>query len=351
MSKGSFTSKELEIWNSIYGASRGPSSFRLKILVEDFARHGLTPAMMRIGDDTIPYDAGVFSTSLADGIANKDDDHVQAYYHPAECEQAVGPSASAWTQWSQLILEVTGLAPKDSVNHPIVIENVPRISLPVPVRDALLERGLKTAPKCRLISARMVAFFVAAQYRAWGTQEQVARVSPFKESIRKCGFKVEPCDVRRGTGVDEAFQELNNKPDDATLSADDILDAISLDEDPKADLVEDPKADPPQGGSMHHLDGGKWVLTPEGYPVLAEEQDPEQEIEAEIRRTEERLSALRQQQERLRVEASRRSYMEATIHDVVVDGGGTGTLAFLTLRFPGGNLRTYRVSEASESSS
>jgi hypothetical protein len=212
MAKGSFTAGERAIWNSIYGTSRGPSSGRLKIMVEEFERRGLVPAMMRVGDEMIPYDTTVFHTHLQDALDHKDDDQVQVYYHPAECKKVIGSSATTWVQWGRCILEVEGLSPKGDDNHPIITENVPRLQLPVAVRDALVSRGIRSASVCRLVSARVVAFFVAAQYESWATPSQVAQVTPFKESLRKLGFEVRDVIVRKDAGVDEVLGELNANP-------------------------------------------------------------------------------------------------------------------------------------------
>ena len=89
MAKSSFTQGELSIWHSIYGPSRGPTPGRLKILVEEFVGRGLVPVMMRLGDEMVPYGASRFQEAIREACQNKDDDSVQVYYHPADCERVV----------------------------------------------------------------------------------------------------------------------------------------------------------------------------------------------------------------------------------------------------------------------
>ena len=133
--KGSFTADELTIWRGIYGPSQGPTPARLKILVEDWERAGLAPVMMRVDDALQPYDREVFHTALQECFTDKDDDRVQVYYHPGECERVVGSSQSNWTRWARLVLDKENLAPMDAPDdNPVVAENLPRVQLPLKVK-------------------------------------------------------------------------------------------------------------------------------------------------------------------------------------------------------------------------
>lgn len=220
MAKRNFTALELEIWHSIYGASRGPSSGRLKILVEDFSLLGLVPVMMRVDEEMLPYEPSLFQKSIRTAMDTKADDLVQVYYHPVECERVVGSSATTWTHWGRCILEAERLVLRGALRHPLLQENVPQIRLPVVVREALEARGVRTASICRLVSARILAFFIAAQYEAWATPHEVAQVFPFKSRLQKLGFTVRTCDVRRDVGVDDVLRDLSSPVCDAPISPD-----------------------------------------------------------------------------------------------------------------------------------
>ena len=156
MAKSSFTSLELSIWNSIYGPSRGPTPGRLKIIVEDFAARGLVPVMMGVWGDMSLYDDDLFQSEIREACKYKEDDRVQVYYHPVDCERVAGSSATTWTHWGRLILQTEGLSPEGAGDDdPAVVENVPRLRLPIEVRDELAERGVATSSVCRLVSARI----------------------------------------------------------------------------------------------------------------------------------------------------------------------------------------------------
>lgn len=210
MAKSSFTSLEQSIWNSIYGPSRGPTQGRLKIIVEDFAARGLVPVMMRVWGAMTPYDENEFQDEIREACKYKEDDRVQVYYHPVDCERVAGSSATTWTHWGRLILQTEGLAPQGAGDDdPAVVENVPRLRLPIEVRNDLAERGVTTSSVCRLVSARMVAFYIAAQYEAWATPAQVAQIAPFKNILKRQGFSVREVLVRKDDGLDSVLEGLD----------------------------------------------------------------------------------------------------------------------------------------------
>lgn len=199
MAKSNFTKTELAVWDSIYGKSHGPTPARMRILVEDFSNRGLTPCLLIVGGQLHPYSEKLFSESMQHSIAFKEDTYVQVYYHAADCERVAGSDASTWIHWASLI------AAKFNLNEN---DNVLKTRLPIEVRDLLLARGVRSAPVPRLISLRMVAFYIAAQYEAWATQEEVSKVSPFKEILSKIGYTVRNVAVRKDPGLDFFLLEL-----------------------------------------------------------------------------------------------------------------------------------------------
>ena len=62
--KDRFIQAEMDCWDSIYGAARGPTSKRMEILVRDFEAAGLPPVMMRIGDQMLPYERASFTKAI-----------------------------------------------------------------------------------------------------------------------------------------------------------------------------------------------------------------------------------------------------------------------------------------------
>lgn len=346
MAKGSFTTNERLIWNSIYGASRGPSSGRLKILVEEFSRLGLEPAMMRIDAEMLPYDEAAFQVALKSSWDDKDDDLVQVYYHPVECEKVVGSSATTWVQWGRLILEVEGLIPKGVDDHPCLKENVPRLQLPTETRDVLESRGLTVASVCRLVSARAVSFFIAAQYEAWATPAEVAQVSPFKEVLRKTGFTVRDCDVRRDTGVDAIMAGLDDgapavrQPFNAPVAAGEVdgpQDVVHS--PPAAGIAQVEEAVEEVEQAVAALEAG--VPIEAGSGGVTANGDPAQDIDAAIALVEAQLKDLRRRREEARVAGIRKEFLAATVGDVRLDE--RGGLRSLMLKFPNGSFATYQV--------
>ena len=98
MAKERFSKRELSIWREIYGPSRGPSSGRTRIIVDEFQTLGLVPSMMRVGDEMRSYVREDFQRLIREAYSRKRDDEVQVYYHPAECARVVGSTTSTWTQ-------------------------------------------------------------------------------------------------------------------------------------------------------------------------------------------------------------------------------------------------------------
>lgn len=338
MARTGFTEVELGIWRGIYGASGGPSLARLRILVDEYARQGLLPAMMRIKGDLLPFNVAVFRLALQDAQAEMEDGAVQAYYHPAECEKVVGSTAGTWVDWGKLIFEVEGLVPKGDSGHPLVWENTPRTRLPAATCVALRERGVRTASMCTLVSARVVTFFIAAQYEAWGTPDEVHRVNPFKMAVEKAGFKIRLCDARRGM--------------DAEI--DQILDAVelSLAEEVKLiqnhmlaglGLAQEDLTEPVTGCSCDEEGACCEQCDCEPNDVVERPMD----IDAEIARAEAHLQALREKKVLARLEETRKAYLNAAIVNVAVGDGGE--LMAVTLRFAGNKERTYITSEADRS--
>lgn len=321
MAKSNLSVREKEIWNSIYGTSRGPTPGRLKILVEEFRARGLEPAMMRIGDEMFPYEPKQFHEALLEAFSNKDDDQVQAYYHPVDCERVVGSSATTWTQWGRLVFEVEGLVPKDAGDdHPVLKENLPRLRLPTEVREALLNRSVSTASVCRLVSLRVVVFFVAAQYEAWSTAAEVAQVTPFKEVIRKQGFLVRDVIVRKDDGLDDVLRDLDpatavRQPYNAPVAAP-AVDSVPVWNEPPVSptvVIEE----------IREVFG----VTPPAIEVVPEEDA----IEAEIRATEARLANLRKKREEARLAARKRDHLAARVTDVTFDWRGRPVKLEVTL--------------------
>jgi hypothetical protein len=373
MAKSAFTLDELRIWNSIYGPSRGPTPGRLKIMVEEFASRGLVPVMMRLGDDMLPYDPVAFRDALVEAFANKDDDQVQAYYHPLECEKVVGSTATTWTQWARLILSVEGLVPHDCDDrHPVIVENAPRLRLPTTVRDELFERGLSTSSVCRLVSARMAAFFIAAQYEAWATPAQVAQVAPFKETLRKQGFVVRDVIVRKDEGLDAVLDGLdpvvsNPSPPKVLCGLDPIPPAVRQPFNAPiagqaADVIFGSSPGDVIVSSLREVQDEEFCrvygrhadyflgVTPDAVvsaPVVAdcEEEPDEQEdeivddIDAEIARTYATLRQLQARKEQVQREAKRKSYLAATVSDVTISADDRVTE--LVIRLPDGTLQTF----------
>lgn len=319
MAKSSFRALERACWNSIYGVSRGPSSGRLKILVEDFMRLGLTPAMIRISDELLPFDMKAFQTAIQEAFASKEDDFVQVYYHPVECERVVGSTATTWVQWGRLILETEGLIPKgdEYESAPFLVENVPRIRLPVEARDALLARGVTTSSVCSLVSARIVAFFIAAQYEAWATPTEVVQVGPFKDVLRRLGFVIRDCDVRRDKGVEEILAGLDTP------------------------AVRQPVNAPIAGTATAVAPMGEVPAAAVLKAVPAASNLDEVDLDAEIAATEARLRALLQQLRARRVENIRKEFLAARVGDVQLDE--SGGLQAIQLVFPNGSFAIYHV--------
>lgn len=199
MAKSNFTKTELAVWDSIYGKSHGPTPARMRILVEDFSSRGLTPCMMMVAGILLPYSEKAFSEAMQHSIAYKEDDYVNVYYHAADCERVAGSDASTWIHWGNLIATKVGL------NLDL---DVRKTHLSTDVRETLLARGVRSIPTPRLLSLRMVAFYIAAQYEAWATQEEVSKVSPFKDILHKIGYQVRNVVVRKDPGLDSFLLEL-----------------------------------------------------------------------------------------------------------------------------------------------
>lgn len=329
MSKSSFTTIELNIWRSIYGVSRGPTQGRLKILVEEFESRGLAPVMMRVGDDMGIYDAARFQVAIREACQNKDDDGVQVYYHPQDCERVVGSSATTWTQWGRLILNIEGLVPANADdNHPVILENVPRLRLPTDVRALLGRRGVTTSSVCRLMSARVTAFFIAAQYEAWATPAQVGQVAPFKKTLQKQGFQIREVIVRRDAGMEDVFRELppavqQPSPAPAVKNDSELMAGISELESPVTPSIVISCSDicqPVEGGFPEEIGD---------------------DIDAEIARVQAQLRVLQQCKEVARAKAARQAYLSATVSDVVLDQAHRPTE--IRLQFQDGTSLRLRV--------
>lgn len=324
MAKASFTSLEMSIWNSIYGPSRGPSTGRLKILVEEFAALGLLPVMMRVRDDMLPYDAEAFRTALLEAFRFKENDLVQVYYLPQECERVVGSSASTWVQWGQNILARSGLLPETYTDKdPVILENVPRLRLPVAAREALYARNLTTSSVCTLLSARVVAFFIAAQYEAWRTSEQVVRVTPFKDVLSKLGFSVRVAWARTAVELDALVSEL--------------VSAFKDKPEPKAAPL------PLDVGTPQDINFDQELaeIAEELHTSVEQEQPPMEtrmnvDIDQEIAAAEERLRVLREQKYQMQ---RKDVFLRATVVDAIFDEHPLPRV--LDLRLPNGSSIRY----------
>lgn len=303
MAKSNVTSVETAIWRSIYNEGRFGTK-RFDNLLTEWASLGLYPTMMRIGAVHHAWDMELYRSKIQEAInmGPDGDNLVQVYYHPSDCSRVVGcKSTSSWVHWSRLVLECIEGVPKGDETSPLITENMPCIPLPIEAREVLLRRGTGTGWKPRLLSLRMVAFFIAAQYEAWATQQEVSQVAPFKSAItRWLEVKVRDCDVRpvkRGDDVDA------------------LLD----------DVVSPPK--------------------PPTVPVSSTEADLDREILA----AEARLNELRLAKDKARRAEMERPYLAASIVGVQVGVGGE--LAKITLQFgpPGRTMqRVYRTTEMLE---
>lgn len=332
MAKSRFTATELECWNSIYGPSRGPTPGRLRILVEEFAARGLIPVMMRLGSDMLPYSASGFQTAIREACLHKDDDQVQVYYHPADCERVVGSTGTTWTQWATLVLYTTGILPGGwTPTHPAILENVPRVRLPVEVRNTLVARGVTTSSMCSLVSARMAAFFIAAQYEAWATAEEVSRVAPFKATLKYQGYTVRDVIVRKDTGVDEILRDLE------------------IPEIPSGELlVEQLRADMYHAQDMSNIASELQTDEDRLLDAMLRNDTSEDEVEtidgagetdidAEIRATEAHLAVLKER--KLAAETRRQNFLSARVADVKFEG----TQVTIFLRMPSGDQLAFRL--------
>jgi hypothetical protein len=192
MPKKAFTNQELDIWNSLQQGCLADSR-HYTTFINELSNLGLTPVMMLDAtEELVPYKSTSVSTEP------------QYYYHPADLERVVGSTTSTWVNWAELILQVKGLVPIPTPeNHPMIQEHVPRVRLPVDVKDMLYARGVTTGSTAKLVSLPMVVFFIAAQYGAWASQEEVDQVAPFKELVAKYG-PVRTVEVRKGLPPDVA---------------------------------------------------------------------------------------------------------------------------------------------------
>lgn len=338
--RSKFSAEDLAIWHSIYGPSRGPTQGRLRILVEEFESRGLAPVMMRVGDEMLPYKASDFLAANREACQNKDDDHVQVYYHPVDCERVVGSTAGTWTQWGRLILSVQGLVPPAATDEcPAVIENVPRLRLPTAVRDMLKARGVTTSSMCRLVSARMVAFYIAAQYEAWATPAEVGQVAPFKSTLARQGYKIREVLVRKDAGLDSVLSELEAEPDrQAQLDA-----VLKYATNYPPGCVDAPATPEPLSseGEFRRVFGrhaDEFLQGPDDDCEGSPEEEIIDDIDAEIVAVQARLNKLMAQKEELR---RADLYLQSSVVAVSFDKGG---LVKIVLQLPGdGPRQTFNV--------
>jgi hypothetical protein len=119
---------------------------------------------------------------------------LDTYYLPVECTAKIGSNPSTWLQWGSLATRLLLGEDEGSATHE---RNLPMVTLSESVLGELSLRGIKTRPKVRVVSAPLVAFFIAAQYEAWATKEEVEKVRPFKNLLVSLGYSVRECEVRK----------------------------------------------------------------------------------------------------------------------------------------------------------
>lgn len=119
---------------------------------------------------------------------------LDTYYLPVECTAKIGSNPSTWLQWGSLATRLLLGENEGSATHE---RNLPMVTLSESVLGELALRGIKTRPKVRVVSAPLVAFFIAAQYEAWATKEEVEKVRPFKNLLTSLGYSVRECEVRK----------------------------------------------------------------------------------------------------------------------------------------------------------
>lgn len=337
MSKSAFTAQELKVWNSIYGPSRGPTPGHLRILVEELASRGLYPTMMKIRTLCLPYEEKALKDALLESFMDKDDDRVQVYYHPAECVKVIGSSTSAWTQWARRILEVNGLVPESASDiHPALDENMPRIGLPTVIREQLRNRGvIVTASLTRLLSLRMVVFFIAAQYGAWASPSEVAQVTPFKEMIRRQGYEVRSVEVRKDSGLDEALEDLETAACIRVFSNKSVFQQL-------IELGKEDVASAQDELDANIMDALRATSTVQEDPVLQTRSVDEEiaETQSQIRAAEERLETLRVRKKTEEREALKTSFLSASVTGITFTNRGAPDI--LDIELPNGESYSFR---------
>lgn len=395
MAKGRFSKLELSIWREIYGAIRGPSSGRTRIIVEDFEQLGLVPSMMRVKSEMRPYKHDEFQQLIQEAYSRRVHDEVQVYYHPAECARVVGSTTSTWTQWSRLILDVEGLVPEDAPDtHPILMENLPYVQLHPESHERLFTNGVRSRGRTRLLSSRMVVFFIAAQWEAWSTPHEVVAVNKYKDVLYRMGFHPRHAEVRATDlsdvgvtpaqavipdDVQETIEAAKREasrlklaiPDDvqetidkmATLreSATMPVSRISVPDPSDLDAWRDKILNSMQADFAHIDENLKPTVgladdLPRDVTALLNEMlgepmppadlhpkdlclDSVDDIDREIADAEAKLVALRLRKEQARLESTRKAYMDAKVVDATLDDGGG--LTSLVLELQGGKRLAY----------
>lgn len=284
MSKTKLTSGEAVIWDAVKGAVA--DWLLMRALVFQWEDMGMKPVMMRFGDQLLPWDRAAFGKRIdsvahdpmGDVLAGRTD----ALYHPSVCAHALGitthGATSLWVQWGKVALGLLD-APGDAVDDP----DVGKVRLPLEALAAV-HAVAACAPFSRLISLRVAAFFVAAQYEVWDKADPVAveRARRFKAAVEGC-LRVE---VR-------------------------YLTAPAKPSDPKPLAV----APPPSANG---------------------------DLDREILEAEARLEALRRQRDT--ISEGRRAFLQAKV--VAVDVDAAGALRSITLLPAGGDVaRIYRTTE------
>lgn len=330
--KDRFIQAEMDCWDSIYGAARGPTSKRMEILVRDFEAAGLPPVMMRIGDQMLPYERASFTKAIRKAIDEADDGNVQAYYHPNECAKVVGAGASIWTHWGLLILVKAKLMDEyEQEGHPALVENVPRVTLPPSVRKALGLRDVVSAPTTRLLSCRVVAFFIAAAYESWATPSELAQVTPFKKTVKRAGFEVRSRNVIDDASVAEVLAALDSPEVEAPVQ-------VSTTVAPPTVVSEQVEVGTPPVEEAPAQTNG----VPDIDSFLNDVVEPmHDDLDAEIAAAEARVRELRHRKEQARIQGLRGQYMRSRI--VAVDIDDKGNLTRLTLQTADGAY-TYQTS-------
>jgi len=163
------STEEWKLWRRISAMSLAEQQV---LILELGKKLGLSPDMMLIEGDYVPYDFNAFIDVVDEAFTS--DSTVPVYFSPHTLAKVTGSPAENWVAWVRVATDCQGT---DSNEHLL------RMVAPKEVKESLRLQGSPSRGNQRFLSTQATVFYLAAQ-DTWSDPDLLFKVVRLKELIR-----------------------------------------------------------------------------------------------------------------------------------------------------------------------